>query len=240
MQEVKLVVTSRDAPKERPTAVRGQGLVPGVMYGQGKDAVAVKVDAAELAKAFQMAGTSKIIEVEVQGGPTKSVLFHDVQYDHMGKNIIHFDLYTVKMDEKIRTEVPIHFTGESPAVYEQNATLLKNLEEIEVEALPRDLPENIEVDISGLIEMEQSLHISDLKVPEGVTILAEPEEMIVKIEAPREEEEEEELPPEGTEADLVESEHGGNKDDDDGADDESKDDKSGDKSDATEKDSPKE
>lgn len=207
MQEVKLRAAKRGLEKTSAKATRNSGMVPGIVYGQGKEATPIQVEAGELVKAFAAAGTSKILDLQVEGAKDQSVLFHDIQYDHLGKNIIHFDLYTVKMDEKIRTEVPIHFVGESPVVYEQNATLLKNIEGIEVEALPKDLPESIEVDISGLTEMEQSIHISDLKLPEGVTIFVEPEEMIVKTEAPREEEEEEEIP-EDAEA-AVAAEHGG-------------------------------
>lgn len=207
--EMTLKSAKRTQVGKATQTLRARGVIPGVVYGQGKEATMIQADERALNQAYQEAGTSKLVDLTIEGEEPKTVLFHDVQHDHLGKNIIHFDLYTVKMDEEIQTEVPIRFVGESPVVYEQNAVLLKNLETIEVKALPGNLPENIEVDISEITEMEQSIVVKDLTIPEGVEVLTESEEMVAKAEAPREEEEEEELPPEGAEAAMVEAEHGG-------------------------------
>jgi large subunit ribosomal protein L25 len=93
------------------------------------------------------------------------------------------------MNKTIRTEVPLHFTGEAPAVFQEEGSLLKNIEEVEVETLPAKLPAHIEVDISGLDDFSKTIHVSDLNVPEGVEVLVDGEELICKVEPPRSEEE---------------------------------------------------
>jgi large subunit ribosomal protein L25 len=159
--------------------------------------------------------------VKLGEGAAKNVLFHDVQSDGRTGQLIHADLYVVKMDEAIKTEIPLHYTGESTAVYQQEGTLLKNLETIEVEALPGNLPESIEVDISVLDDFEKSIHVSDLKIPQDVTLLSDPEELVAKVEPPRSEEElaeldeaPEEVLPEGVAEDqeAVREENEGNAD----------------------------
>lgn len=210
METVTLASTPRTLTGKKLSTLRADGMVPGVVYGQGKDAVSIQVNAKELGSVYQQAGTSRLVELKLNDKPV-NVLFHDVQVNPLTQQIDHFDLYTVKMDEKIKTEIPLHFTGEAPAVHELNAILVKNLEEIEVETLPGNLPENFEVSLDGLKEIGQSITVADLTVPEGVTVLVEPEEMIVKTDPPRSEEELEELNEEveeGAEAE-VESEHGG-------------------------------
>lgn len=208
MQQINLKINKREVSGKAVKDLRVQGIVPGVVYGQGKEAISVQVDERTLEKAYHTAGTSRLVEVEIEGGESKTVLFHEVQHDPITRKITHFDLYTVRMDQAIRTEVPLHWEGEAPAVHALNALLLRPLEAIEIEALPKDLPENIVVDLTVLAEIDQSIHVRDLKIPEGVTVLQDPEDLIVKVEEQREEEVFEELPEEGAEAELVEAEHG--------------------------------
>lgn len=213
MDTVILASKPRTITGKKLISLRAQGQVPGVVYGQGKEATAIQVNAKELDKIYHQAGTSRLVELKI-AEQAVNVLFHDVQVNPITQQIEHFDLYTVKMDEKIKTEIPLRFTGEAPAVHELNAILVKNLEEIEVETLPGNLPENFEVNLDVLKEIGQSITVGDLKAPEGVTILVEPEEMIVKTDPPRSEEELEELDEEvaeGAEAE-VDSEHGGDSD----------------------------
>lgn len=211
MQNITLHSAERTTKGKKLVGTRENGLVPGIVYGQGKTTATIEVDAKELDKIYHEAGTSKLIELKVGDKPPVNVLFHDVQVNPLSQRIQHFDLYTVKMDEKIKTEIPIHFIGEAPAVHALNAILVKNLEEVEIETLPGNLPEKFEVDLSPLEEIGQSIAVSDLQVPEGVTLLTDLEEMIVKTDPPRSEEELEELDEaveEGAEAEVA-SEHGG-------------------------------
>ena len=93
------------------------------------------------------------------------------------------------MKKTIRTEIPLHFVGESPAVFQQEGSLFKNIEEVEVETLPANLPPHIEVDISVLDDFSKTIHVSDIKVPDGVELLAELDQLICKVDPPRSEEE---------------------------------------------------
>jgi large subunit ribosomal protein L25 len=124
---------------------------------------------------------------------SKNVLIHDVAKDPVNDKIIHVDFYEVRMDKAIRTEVPLVFEGEAPAVKNLEGVLVKNITEVEVEALPKDLPHEIKIDISSLETFDDHIRIKDLKLSEGVKILAELEETIVSVIPPRTQEEIEEL-----------------------------------------------
>ncbi len=187
MQDLTLTVSKRSTLGKGLDGLRAGGLVPGVIYGQGSESTPVQADEKLLTQIYHQAGGSKLVSIAIEGGDTKTVLFHEVQSHPVTNRLVHFDLYTVKMDEKVRTEVPIQLVGESPAVYEKDGVLLKTMEAMEIEALPGDLPESLELDISGLNEYGLTLHVKDLKVPAGVEIMHEdPEAVIVKIEAPQE------------------------------------------------------
>lgn len=186
MSELKLKVGKREQLGKAAAGLRKLGTIPGVVYGQGKPATPIAVSERDLERAYNQAGTSKLVELDIAGEAAKNVLFHEVQHDPLTHKILHFDLYSVRMDQEITTEVPLHFIGDSEAVHQFQAVLVKTLETVEIEALPKDLPEHIEVDIGKLAELEDALFVKDLPVPVGVKILNEPEEMVVKAEAPQE------------------------------------------------------
>ncbi|MEX0668634.1 MAG: 50S ribosomal protein L25 [Candidatus Saccharimonadales bacterium] len=218
MQEkISLSVKPREDVGKAVADLRNQGMIPGVIYGQGKDAKPVLADESYLRDVYMQAGTNRLIEVNLEGVKTPlSTLFVDIQHNPVTGDIIHFDLYTVKMDEAIETEVPIHFEGTAPATYNLGGILVTNIEAIEVKALPDKLPKNFEINLDELEEIGDSIHVSDLKVPEGVELLDELEELIVKIDPPRSEEELEELDEEideDAEKDVA-SEHGADEEDD--------------------------
>lgn len=211
MQEVKLAAKNRQATKKALKSLRRQAVVPGVVYGQGDKATSIEAQEADIQTAYNEAGFNRLIELTVDGEKPVNTLLVDTQTHPVSGELLHFDLYKVRMDEKIDTEVPIHFIGTAPATYQQDGVLVKNLDTVEVRALPNKLPENFEIDLEKLVEINDSVHVSDLTVPDGVEILTETEELIVKIDKPRSDEELEELDEaieEGAEA-AVESEHGG-------------------------------
>ena len=189
MEKITLQASKRTETGKRNRQLRASGHTPAVIYGHGTPATAIQLDARKLEKAFSNAGTNKILQVEIEGDKTKNVLIHDITKHPLTGLIQHADFYVVRMDEKVKTEVPIHFTGESTAVYQEGGTLITNLETVEVEALPANLPENFEVDISVLDDFEKSIHVRDLKIPQGVEILTESEELVAKVDPPRSEEE---------------------------------------------------
>lgn len=199
MDKISITAEPRTVLGKQNKRLRAEGKVPGVVYGHGAEPQSLTFDGRQLEKTFAEAGTNKLLSLTVGDDKSHNVLFHEIQRDSLSGALTHVDLYLVKMDEKIRTEVPLRFTGESTAVYQQEGTLLKNIEAVEVEALPGDLPEAVEVDISVLDDFEKTIHVSDLSVPNGVIILDEPEELVVKVDPPRSEEELAEL-----EAEVVE------------------------------------
>lgn len=208
-QDFQLKATRRDIRGKKNKQIRESGQVPGVIYGQGGDADAISIEQLELERVYRHAGSNQLVDVSLDG-ETKTVLFHDVQINPVKGHIDHFDFYTVKMDEAIRTEVPIHFEGEAAGEYKEGGVLIKPLETVEVEALPRNLPESFTIDISGMDNIGDMIHVSDLKIPAEVTLITPGEEQLVRIDEPRSEEELEELDEEIAEdaEDAVASEHG--------------------------------
>lgn len=191
--KIVLDLTSRTVTGKANRQLRAAGQTPAVVYGHGDEAEVVAVDSHALDKAYASAGGNKIIGLKIDDARQKNALIHEVQSDVRTGHLVHADFYLVRMDEKIKTEVPLHFTGESTAVYQQEGTLLRALETVEIEALPADLPENFEVDISVLDDFDKSITVADLKVPSGVEVLTPAEELVVRVEPPRSEEELEEL-----------------------------------------------
>jgi len=182
-----------------------EGLIPAELYGHGFENAHLAVNRKEFAKALQEAGESTIINLITSKGK-RPALVHNIQKNFLTDEIIHIDFHQVRMDEKIKADVLLEFVGEAPAVKEFGGVLNKTISEIEVEALPGDLPRSFQVDISGLKELNQSVYIKDLKIPKGVEILVEPETVIVTVTPPAEEEKVEEVAPVDVTTVKVESE----------------------------------
>ena len=226
MEEV-LQAQTRQEKRKAVKALREQGMVPGVVYGQGDEAQLITVSARELDRVYATAGSNRLVEVKRDDDKAVNTLFVEVQTDPLTGDMRHFDLYKVKMDEEIETEIPVQLDGEAPATYNLDGVMMRNLEAIEVRALPNKLPESFHVDLEPLEEINAAVHVSDLDVPEGVEILTEEDELIVKIDPPRSEEELDELD-EAIDEDAesaVASEHGEDEEEDgeDGGDSEGQD-----------------
>ena len=165
--------------------LRKTGGLPAVLYGHKVQNVALTVDAREFDKLLRKAGESTIVDLVTDDGKTHPVLIHDIQNHYLTSNPIHVDFYEVSMTEKLKAMVALEFTGEAPAVKTLGAVLVKVLSEVEVECLPADLPHNIEVSLEGLKTLTDSVHVKDLKVGSKVQILTNGEEMIAKVQPPR-------------------------------------------------------
>lgn len=182
--------------------LRAEGYIPAELYGRGVENIHIKVKEKDFNKALKEAGESTIVTVVLEGAQYP-VLIHDIQRDLLGEKVTHIDLYRVKMDEEVATYVPIKFIGEAPAVREFGGVLVKSLEEVEIEALPADLPHALEVDLSILKELHQSIHIKDIALPKGVKVLIDEETAVATITEQRVEEE---APPEADQEVIVEGE----------------------------------
>lgn len=161
----------------------------------------------EFLSVFEAAGHSGVVELKLDN-ETIPTLVHEVTYNHITRDILHVDFYKVNLKEKVKAVVPVVIVGEPQAVTEKIGLLMHSLNEVEVEALPTDLPEHIEVDVTPLAEVGASIHVSDLKVPATVTIVTEGEHEVARIAELVSKEAEEQAAAEAAEAEAA-SEEGG-------------------------------
>lgn len=190
MDRVELAAETRVVLGKRVRQLRRQGWVPGVMYGHRFNPAPMQFEARSLGKLLLQVGGSQIIAVHIQGqDQPEMALVRDVQRDVISRELLHVDLYRVDMTERLTAEVPLTIIGESPVVEAREGILLHGISSVEVECLPGDLVDAIEVDISQLTEVEMGLYVRDLAVSPGVDILADPGEMIVRVVYVAEEEE---------------------------------------------------
>lgn len=168
--------------------LRKNGRMPAITYGHGIESQALDVSAAEFGKVFAAAGASTVVALSIDGS-NKNVVINDVQYDPMTGAPIHADLYQVRMDEKIKADVPLKFVGVSHAVKDLGGILVKPADTVEIEALPADLPHEIVVDLSKLEVLNSKLTLKDLALPKGAVPTVGLEFSVASVEPPRSEEE---------------------------------------------------
>ncbi|MEK7093815.1 MAG: 50S ribosomal protein L25 [Patescibacteria group bacterium] len=159
---------------------REAGLVPAELYGHGLKNQHISVNAKEFTKAFKEAGESTVLQLVIDK-KKHAVMIHDIQKNPLTQAVRHIDFYEVRMDEKTTVNIPLIFMGEAPAVKEKKGTLNKALSELEVEALPSDLPHTIEVPLASLIEVGMSIHVKDLALSTKVKALIDAEAVVVTI-----------------------------------------------------------
>jgi large subunit ribosomal protein L25 len=194
MEKIELVAEKRTVSGKKNSALRAAGKVPAVVYGHGIASEPLELDGKTMERIYRTAGGNKIVNLKVDGGKARNVLIHDVQHGSARGELTHVDFYIVRMDELLKAEVPVFFTGESNAVFQNEGTLVKGLEMVEVECLPGDLPESLEADISVLDDFEKTITLGDLKIPKGVTLVEEDLTVLVaKVDPPRSDEEMEAL-----------------------------------------------
>lgn len=172
--------------------LRRGGFLPAVVYGEGVPSKSITVSYKDFEKVYREAGESTIVDLDVDGKQF-NVLIQDIARDPIRGDLVHADFYAVRMDKVLRTKVPLAFIGESPAVKNEGGVLVKVVQEIEVEALPKDLPREIRVDVSQLAALESRIKIQDLTILQGVKLIGDPDEVLVIVEKPRAEEELESL-----------------------------------------------
>jgi len=190
--------------------LRLEGQVPAVLYGNDKQGQTLSVDAREFGKLYHQAGGTTLINLGVDEHKPVKVLIHDVQLDPARRTVQHVDFLEVNLKEKLQTEIPLHIIGQTDLVDVQEGTILAVRDNVEVECLPEDLIQEIEVDISALTSFDDAIRVGDLKVPAGITILTDAEEMIVSIIPPRSDAEmEEDLAAPVVEGEAPEVENGG-------------------------------
>ena len=162
--------------------VRRRGLIPGVVYGHRVESQSVQVPRKEFEHIYLRAGSTNLVDLTVGDGKTSHKVFiHDVQRNAVNHELLHVDFLVVNLREEMTVNVPILLVGESPAVEKNEGLLLQQTEHVLIKALPANIPSSIEVDISGLDEVGKGIHVSDLKLPENVTLMTPPDELVVRI-----------------------------------------------------------
>lgn len=180
---IKLKYEKRELFGRKVNRIRKAGLVPANIFGKDVKSEAISINAKEFSEVFKKAGETQIIDLS-----GKPVLVSNIQVDPISGLMLHIDFRQVDLKEKIEAKVPVEVIGESPAEKQNLGTVVQQLHEVEVSALPTDLPEKITVDASTLLEVDQSIYVKDLKVDKNVEIITDLETIVVKVEAPTKEE----------------------------------------------------
>jgi len=204
MKRLELEVSKRDITGKKVRFLRRQGIVPANIYGHGIDSTAINVDTKSLKHLLAHAGMTDLISLKMDDSKNPlRVLVREVQKNPINDDLLHVDFYQVRMDEKIKADVPIVFVGEAPVLKKvKNSSVLHLIDSLPIEALPDDLPHSLEVDVSGLEELDSTIHVKDIHLGDGITLLSDPEQMAVKVIEPRKEVEE--VPVEAAVAEGVE------------------------------------
>jgi large subunit ribosomal protein L25 len=186
MEKVVLKATKRTVTGKQVSQLRRQGQLPAVIYGHNYKPTAIVLEAHSAGLAIPKLTSSSIVNIELDGKLIPA-LVREKQKNYIKNELIHVDFLAVSLTEKIHAAVSIHFHGLSPAVKDFSAIIVHNLNQLEVEALPNDLPERIEVDLSHLVKIGDAIHVRDLSVAESVTVLRDPDIMVAVATATREE-----------------------------------------------------
>jgi large subunit ribosomal protein L25 len=189
MDAMPTIQTQERDIKTRADVYRKQGLLPCVYYGPKEKPVPISVNKSEFMKVWKEAGESTVVVLKI-GKEEKEALIHDISFDPVRSEVIHADFYILEKGKTVEVSVPLEFIGVSKAVKDMSGTLVKVLHEIEVEALPKDLPHSISVDIAALADLDAQILAGDIKLPAGVTLITEPEEVVAAISVAEEEKEE--------------------------------------------------
>ena len=209
-QHEQLQADRREAFGKKVRQLRRDGLLPGNVYGLDMKPIPLTLEGRRFIAVHQRVGSTGVIDLAVDGADSLPVLVQEVQHDPPTSRVLHVSFLQVDLTKSINAMVPVTVFGESPAL-EQGAIIIQHVNEVEVAALPDDIPESFEVDVTVLTDIDHGLVVGDLRAPEGVTIQTDPEDLLVRAERPRviEEEtpaEDEEL--EGEEGEGEEGEEG--------------------------------
>lgn len=185
---MELTVEKRDA-KKKAGSFRRDGVLPAVVYGRSEESTPIAVNRKEFEKLFKKAGSSTVITLKGLG-EEKDALIHEVSFHAVSGEPLHADFYAIEKGQTVTVSVPLEFDGVSPAVKELGGILVKVMHELEMEVVPKDLPQAIHVDISKLTGLDSKISVSDLKLPASAKISVPMDEVVAMIDTAKEEVEE--------------------------------------------------
>lgn len=182
MATMELEAQRRTIVGKKVRKLRREGLIPAVVYGYGiEKPQSITLVSREIERAYVQMGRSAIIRLRVEGGQFRSVLIHDVQFDHTHRYVTHVDFLAPNMNVAMTVGVPLALVGEAPAVQTEDGILVQDLTEIQVSALPDQIPAALTLDVSGLTEIHAQITAGDVELPEGVTLITPAEDVIVTV-----------------------------------------------------------
>ena len=186
METISLKVSARETLRKKVRALRRSGLIPLNLYGLGMPSRALQGDTPTVTTAVGQVGHHLPLVLEMpEGGATELVLVREIQRDPLTNNLIHVDFQRINVSEKTTGNIPLVLLGEAPAIRAHGGLLNQTIQYLSVECLPMDMPERIEIDITSLEKLDQSIRVSDIAIGENITILSAPDDLIVRINAPR-------------------------------------------------------
>jgi len=184
-----LAAEHRDVTGKAVSRLRRQGRLPAVVFGRGIESANVTLDAHDFDQLRRRTGPNALIDLSVDGKKAKPVLVYGVAVHPVTRRPLHADLFLVRMTEELTVDVPVVAVGESLAVSQHGGTLVWGIDSVKVKALPDHLPQSFEISIEPIVDFDAVLHVRDLTIPSGVTLLTDPDEALVHVLAPRIEEE---------------------------------------------------
>lgn len=184
----KLAASERQVFGKHVARLRRSGSLPAVIYGHDVPSQSITIDAHDFEMLHRRTGPNALVDVSVDGHKAAPVLIYAIQRDPVHQRVLHVDLLAVRMTEELTVDVPIVFTGTSPAVELSGGTLLHMSESVRVRALPDHLPQSVPLAIDSLVDFETTLHVRDLVIPADVVLLTDLDEAVVRVQPPRQEE----------------------------------------------------
>jgi large subunit ribosomal protein L25 len=182
--QVVLKASRRTETGKAVAHLRKAGLVPAVVFGHGLESIPVSLDAHEFEHLRKIVHTNTIISLDIEGKDTQRVLIHGYQIDPRTRHLLHVDLFALKSGEEVTVDVPLHTVGEAFAAARLGGTLLHTVDHVRVRALPEKLPQALEVSVEPLVDFDTTVHLRDVVLPPGVTLLADLDEVVAKVAAP--------------------------------------------------------
>ncbi len=191
MEQIELAVKTREVLGKKVQSLRRQGITPVHLYGHGVDSLTLECDSAQLKRVLAQAGSTRLINLKIDRAKhPKKVLVREVQRNPIKGDLLHIDFYQIRMEEKVRLVVPIVLVGEAPALKQKDNVLAHELTTLNIECLPDAIPNKVEADLSSLTEEGQAIHVKDIKITSGITVLDHPGQPVARISVPRVREEE--------------------------------------------------
>jgi large subunit ribosomal protein L25 len=186
MEQIELHAAKRDVLGKKVRFLRRQGITPVHVFGHGIESLALQCDTTSLQRVLDRSGQTRLINLKIDDEMSpRTVMAREVQQDILKGSLLHVDFYQVKMTEAIEVDVPIVLVGEAPALKEKENMLAQELNTLSIECLPANIPDSIEVDVSSLTEPDEAIRVRDIIPGEGITILNDPEVMLVRIAVQR-------------------------------------------------------